>query len=147
LATRRARTAAACYGADERQLELAKSLDSDVHLSQITDAHLEGCSKGLYGADAESWRYFVPAFMIWTLRHFKTNDAFLSDQTIYTFDPSDRDSSLKQWALERYRGLSPSQCKAVCRFLMYMAQNGNYADEVVANQALAKYWFERCSKT
>ncbi|HJQ80662.1 MAG TPA: DUF6714 family protein, partial [Lacipirellulaceae bacterium] len=71
--------------ADERELSRAKSLDSDLHWSQISEADLQQCSRALYGADAESWRYFIPAFMIWTLRHFRTSDAFLIDQTIYTF--------------------------------------------------------------
>ena len=102
--------------ADERQLAAARSLDSDVHWSQITDAYLEKRSATLYGADAESWRYFIPAFMIWTLRNFKTSNAFLIDQTIYTFDPSDKNSEHCEWALNRYSQLSRSQCRAVCRF-------------------------------
>src|SRR5688572_24142669 len=121
--------------ADERALSRARSLDSDIHWSQITETAVEKCSAALYGADSKSWRYLIPAFMIWTLDRFRTSDAFLIDQTIYTFDPSDNDSSLREWSLDRYRGLSSSQCKAVCRFLMYMAQNGDFVDDVVANRA------------
>ena len=82
--------------------------------------------------------------MIWSLRFFRTNDSIVSDFTIYTFDLSEDNPVLNERSMERYRHLSAPQARCVCRFLRYMANNGDYADDRVAQDALRKYWGQFC---
>lgn len=125
--------------ASPEQLADASKLDLDRHWSQIPDRYLEVGGRALYGYDPLSWRYFIPAFMAWSLRNFRINASFVSDQTIYGFDLP-QDNQLRRSAMERFAMLSPAQCKAVCRFLQYMALNGIYADDVAAKRALHAHW-------
>lgn len=127
----------------EDELEEAARLDKDRHWSQIPDDDLETGGRALYGADRRSWHYLVPAFMVWSLRYFRVNSSFVSDQTIYTFDLS-KDEGLRQEALKRFAVLSAPQCQAVCRFLRYMARHGSHADDAVARRALDAYWGRFC---
>lgn len=127
------------YGSAEERRD-ARKLDTDQEWEEIPDEHIEECTTALCHVDPESWRYYIPRYMEWSLSHFRTNDSFVSDSTIYTFDPSSTNPALTEYSMARYRQLTPEQSRAVCRFLRYMAQNGDHADDVIAEEALRKYW-------
>jgi hypothetical protein len=129
--------------ATTNELAAAAQLDNDRRWQQFPGGDLEAAGQAFYESDPISWRYFIPAFMVWSLRYFRINDSFVVDQTIYTFDLS-ADHQLRGLALERFATLSAPQCKAVCHFLRYMARNGDYADAVVAQHALDAYWGKFC---
>jgi hypothetical protein len=130
--------------ADEERVAAARCLDSDHHWVDISDSDIEHGAKALYGADPVSWRYFIPAFMVWTLRHFKSNDAFTVDQTIYTFDPRVENPKFHADNMERFRLLSQVQNRAVSRFLRYMSLQESDVDSKFALKALEKYWGQFC---
>jgi hypothetical protein len=123
-------------------LEAEGRKDRDQTWEEIPGAVIESAGEAFYGADAESWRYFIPAFMVWTLKNFRTNDSFVCDQTIYTFDPYSvvRDEELHKRQLYRFSLLSKRQAGAVLQFLKYMAADSCYADDVVAREAIEAYW-------
>jgi hypothetical protein len=127
------------YGTKEERV-VARRLDTERSWEEIPDQHVEECTTALCHVDPKSWRYYVPRYMEWSLCHFRTNDSNVSDFTIYTFDPSSTDSTLYEYSMERYRQLTPEQAQVVGRFLRYMARNPDHADDVVANEALRKYW-------
>lgn len=127
------------YGSEDERID-ARKLDTDQEWEEIPEEHVEECTTALCHVDPESWRYYIPRYMEWSLRHFRTNDSVVSDFTIYTFDPSSTDPVLTEYSMERYRLLSADQSRVLCRFLRYMAQNGDHADDVVANEAIRKYW-------
>jgi len=116
------------------------TLDFDRNWAEITDGDIESNDRALYGADPESWRYFLPAWMIWSLQFFRTNDLFIVDQIIYTFDPHLDNPELRRSVIERHSLLSPQQSAVVYRFLDYMSRNGDHADAVVALRAIEGYW-------
>ena len=126
-------------GSDVERMR-ARDLDTDRDWVEVPDAHVEECAYALHHLDPESWRYYIPRFMEWSLRNFRTNESFLSDSIIYQFNPSSSDAALAKHAMDRYRCLTTEQSRAVSRFLRYMAQNGEQVDDVVANEALRKYW-------
>ncbi len=126
------------------QLADAAHLDTDQAWDQIPDEYLEAGGKAFYYSDPVSWRYFIPAFIVWSLRYFRVNQSFVSDQTIYALDLPDCDQVLRSAALERFATLSLSQNKVVCRFLRYMARNEDFADAFVAKHALAERWDQFC---
>jgi len=100
------------YGSQEDRMS-ARNLDTDRKWTEIPDEYVEECAYALCHVDPESWRYYIPRFMEWALRHFRTSDSFLADSIIYQFDPSSTDTVLAEHSMERYRhltcGLSLSQ--------------------------------------
>jgi hypothetical protein len=89
--------------ADEDQLTLAGAQDGDTRWTEISDATIEEARNALYGADAISWRYFLPAYLRWTIRHFRTNASFICDQTIYAFTIHNVGEPLPQDSVLRFR--------------------------------------------
>ena len=123
------------YGTPKARAE-ARKHDADGRWERIPDAHIEKCGWALSHVDPQSWHYYIAPLMIWSLRYFRSNDSIVSDYTIYTFDPNEKSGDMREYALERYRQLNDKQARCVCRFLTYMAKNGDYADDRVANEAL-----------
>lgn len=132
------------YGSDESR-EMARTQDVENCWEDVPDSHIEECTTALCHVDPESWRYYVPAYMCWALRHFETSSSIVVDFTIYTFKPSELDDSVLNYQMKRYELLNKAQCKAVCRFLQYMA-NCNRADSDAAKTALVEYWRRRRDK-
>jgi hypothetical protein len=127
------------------ECQQARVLDTDVSWDQVPDAAIEECPTALNYLDHEGWRYYVPAYMIWSLRYFRSSDSIVSDFTIYTFDPSASNPQLRKYKRERFRLLDHAQSCAVCRFLRFMAANDDLADWRVANIALTEYWGKFCA--
>jgi hypothetical protein len=127
------------YGSDAARRE-ARRLDRDGSWDQIPDEDIERYSNVLCFLDPEGWRYHIPAYMTWTLRHFRASQSFTVDATIYTFDPHVGDRHLRRHSGARFRLLDEAQSRAVCRFLRYMADQDDYADAGAARHALDAYW-------
>ena len=133
------------YG-DDGARDRARLLDTESSWEQIPDSHVEECSWALCHLDPVSWRYYIPKYMLWALRNFKTNNSIVTDFTIYTFDVSSSDAGVREYKQERYRLLNPFQSWAVCRFLRHMVANEDHADGSVARRALEDYWGQFCDE-
>lgn len=125
------------YGSDEERAA-ARRLDTEAIWDHVPDTDIEACTTALCHLDPEGWRYYVPAYMVWSLRHYRESNSIVSDFTIYTFDPSG-DAGLREYKLARFRLLDAAQSQAVCRFLRHMAANDDHADGRVAAIALTEY--------
>lgn len=133
------------YGSDDERRK-ARGFDTEESWDQVPDHDIEECQDALCFLDPAGWRYYLPAYMIWSLRNFRVNDSVVSAFTVYTFDLS-VDDAVRQHELERFRLLNEAQSLAVCRFLRYMAANDGYADARVARLALDKFWDRTCEQT
>ena len=132
------------YGSDDMRAE-ARLLDSEPSWESVPDADIEQCTTALCYLDPLGWRYYIPAYMIWSLRYFRVNTSIVSDFTIYTFDLSGTDLGIREYKLERYQLLDAAQSRAVCLYLRYMAANEEYADSESARRALKEYWGRYCA--
>jgi hypothetical protein len=131
------------YGSDaERQK--ARALDTDESWDQVRDDDITECPTALCHLDADGWRYYVPVYMIWSLRHFRASHSIVSDFTIYTFDPDSGYPRLSEHNMERFGLLNQAQSRAVCWFLRYMAANEDHADVRIARLALDEFWGRFC---
>ena len=128
------------YGSEEERAE-ARRLDTESSWDRVPDSHIEECTSALCHLDPHGWKYYVPAYMIWTLGHFGASDSVVPEFTIYTFDPSVNDPRLREYSMERFRLLDSAQSGAVCRFLRYIADRFAFRQ---ANEALAAYWARFC---
>jgi hypothetical protein len=125
---------------DEKRLRETGDLDRDRNWTEIADETIEQVRNALYGADPISWRYFVPAYMCWTLRNFKDSGSFICDQTIYTFRLHDISDPLRQDSVLRFDTLSLQQKRCICVFLRYMAKYPGHCDAEAARQSIESYW-------
>jgi hypothetical protein len=131
------------YGSKE-EMVAARKLDRERRWQDVPDGHIEECSNALCHVDPTSWRYYIAAYMVWALRNFRTSDSIVSDHTIYAFNPYCDDPALNAHSMARFQELNKEQSAAVCRFLRYMAANGDHADDSVAHRALQSYWGKFC---
>jgi hypothetical protein len=82
--------------------------------------------------------------MSWSLRNYRVSDLIIVDFTIYTFNHDSKHPNLREYKMERFRLLNQTQSHAVCRFLRYLANHGDYVDSRMANVALGKFWGRFC---
>ncbi len=127
------------YGTDA-QRQQARLLDTDESWDEVLDRDVAECTTALSYVDPEGWRYYIPAYMVWSLRYFREPRGMASDATIYTFDPHNDYAGLRERQRSRFQLLDHAQSRAVCRFLRYMAAHDDHADARMANEALSGYW-------
>lgn len=121
----------------------ARRLDYEASWWEVPDEAIEACPNALPHLDPEGWRFYIPAYMTWALRHFRDSNSIITDYTIFSFN-FHPDGDLVEYKLARFRNLSEPQVQVVCSFLRFMAQNGDLADETVAKNALDNYWGRLC---
>ena len=111
-----------------------------VHWREVSSETLETNHSALCFFSAGAWQFFLPAYLIWTLRSFRESDSFTVDSTIYSLTP-ERKSDLRQWQLSRFARLNRDQVSVVAAFLEFMRDHTNdLADEEAAAAALDEYW-------
>ena len=135
--------------AQGESFEEARAQDEKDSWEKIEDDLLEGLQV-LAHLDAEGMRYYIPAYMVWTLNNYQRSDSMSTDSTIYTlnpYDPHGREDEgfglgFSSYRLERYALLSRSQSKAIAEFMVFCGQDDvdGHLDGGQARVALAKHW-------
>jgi hypothetical protein len=136
-----------CAGYDNKDAKnrvAARRLDTDRRWQDVPDKDIEDYYNILSFLDAEGLRYYVPAYMVWALKHLKTSGSMSSDSIIYTFVPYLNTGHYER-QLERFAIFTTEQNKAICGFLRFMSEHSDgFADEYQASQALTGYWNQFC---
>jgi hypothetical protein len=129
------------YGSRQER-NAARKLDTDRVWWDVPEADIERYDWILSFLDPIGFRYYLPAYMAWTLKHYEHSNSMSVDSTIYALDYSD---GLREHYMERYTLLNREQSEAVCAFLRFMAEEAaGMADEDVARRALERYWRQFC---
>jgi hypothetical protein len=124
------------YGSDE-ELRAAAALDADRRWEDVPSHDIESHTSALSFVDPIGFRYYIAAYMVWSLEHYESSDSFSVDHTIYSLS-----SSMSQE--DRFDLLSREQVHAITGFLQYMAEHSaGLADQVAASEALSGYWKHR----
>jgi hypothetical protein len=121
----------------------ARALDLDERWQDVPDHLIEDHHDTLCFVDPKGFCYYLPAYMVWALRNYKTSDSLSSDHPIYSL-MLDGDSSMREWHLNRFKRFDNQQAKAICRFLRFMSKDEDHADAVAARKALDQYWGRFC---
>lgn len=124
------------YG-DAEQLAAARALDTDTRWQDVSDDDLWKYNISLTYFDAKGFRYYLPAYMTYDIRHWGQDkfDGFVLPYLILTrLTKTGRYS----FTMERFSLITPPQGKAICSFLLFLVQHGySFVD---APDALAEYW-------
>jgi len=124
------------YSATNAERMAAREVDREDDWRDVPDASIRQCPDALSFLDPVSWRFYLPAYMRFSLR----ND-FETDAAIYTLNPAgirQREAHTE----ERFRTLNGVQVRAVRSFLRFASENGGSCDDAAAREALEDYWGE-----
>jgi hypothetical protein len=122
----------------------ARELDTDCRWEDVPDRLIEENDSALCFLDPMGFRYYLPAYMVWSLRNHETSETFSHNHPICSLALSDS-GSMRRWQLELFQVFNDTQAKAICIFLRFMAQR----DELIvcvdeARAALDAYWGKFC---
>lgn len=132
------------YGSEAEQAE-ARALDTDSYWWDVPDAVMATLPAPLNFLDPVGFRYYIPAYMIWTLKHHRISQSFTIDYTIYAFLIYENS---REHTRQRFELMNGAQKQVICRFLRYFTTFGADAvDSRSAQQALDKYWSQFCDVT
>ena len=120
--------------------------DSDIRAfygklwNEVDSAVLERENAALCFFSPTAFQYYLPAYLIWTLRNFRTSDSFTVDSTIYSLDPTTKSKgTVCDFAESKFTLFTPAQKSAISAFLEFMASEPDHCDAQAAKSAL-KYW-------
>jgi hypothetical protein len=125
------------------ELLAARAKDTALRWQDVPLEHVSECPNALSYFDPESWRFYIPLYILWVLKHFRTTSDFLVDSTVYSLQLHPNEP-LQSYQLARFKVLSKAQSRAICEFLRYMARQTRHADAGAAHDALEYYWSPFC---
>ena len=89
------------------------------HWSEVPDELVVSEYAALAFLSAEGFRHFIPAYLIWVLRHPDAGDAVV-DSTIWAFLPDIYDPALAGFVRSKWAALDVEQRAAITSFLRTM---------------------------
>ena len=107
-------------GSARKSAERAK-LDERFDWKSIPDSVLERHQVTFSFTDLEGYRFYLPAYMCWTIRNFRTSNSIIGDHTIYACDPKSHQfntTSFTNW-------FTPAQLSAIKQFLQFCVEIGD----------------------
>lgn len=105
----------------------------------LSDATIIGSYAAPSFFSAEAFQYYMPAFMIWSLRHYDTIE-YAPESTVMAFDPGPEGYELRPFQISKFALFTDAQRAAVVRFLETMLPDADLGP--VAEGALRNYWRE-----
>ena len=128
----------------EVQLRTARAQETERTWSEIPDEVIDNHEAALSFVDPEGFRYYLPAFMRWALRHYKQSNRITVDTAIYALYPG---PGFFEWNMQRFQVFNEEQSKVICRFLRFMAEyTDGRADDELAREAIEAYWGKFCDR-
>lgn len=122
----------------DEEWDLAGILRTDAKWQDITALEIKYCDCQLAHMQAEEFRYYLPAYMLYSLDHAQDSilEGRIPSSVIFGLTPGEYDAS---YSASQYSLLDRPQRQAVAAFLRYMANNADDYDRSSAVKALA-FW-------
>jgi hypothetical protein len=99
----------------------------------VPDWKLEKLDFAIFFLEAEGFRFYIPAYMCWSLKNWRTSDSNTPDSLIGVLDLS------AGWPAERFELLNRAQSEAVYGFLAFFDR---YSGEARSGEAIRSYWHQ-----
>lgn len=103
----------------------------------LSDDMIIGNYAASSGFSAEAFQYYMPAFMVWALKHPDTVE-YAPESTLFALDPASTGPDLRDFQVSKYALFTPAQRQAVVAFLEAFTQDSDLGE--MAENALANYW-------
>lgn len=122
----------------EEEWDAAARSDAGRNWQAFSDEELESREEALAHLDETAFVYYLPAFLLFTIRHCNADMSDLAQRlvgsTVFFV------THLSPYSLGRYKRLSAAQRAAVISFLEFMEANGSKYERPQATQGLTLYW-------
>ena len=128
------------YGGGPR--EEARRLDTEKRWQDVPAADIARYHWILSFLDPIGFRYYLPAYMVWTLKNYECNDSMSDESTIFALGILEK---YHAHIMERFVLFSRPQAEAVCAFLRFIEKYAfvcGYNED--AHKALKQYWGRFC---
>jgi hypothetical protein len=112
----------------------AREKDPESHWYEVPDWKLKTGFSTLSFFDVEGWRFYIPAFMSWSLQNWRTTDSTTADSVLWDLDWGHHE----HWS-KRYESLNRAQSEAVHDFLEFFDR---YSGQDDARKAIRSYWHQ-----
>ncbi len=133
-------------GMEERMV--ARKMDTDKRWQDVPWEWIEKLHDALAFLDPKGWRYYIPAYMLYSLNNYITSRSNAVYSAIYSLllhEDTKKRKGLKEHQLSYFRVLTTEQSKAVCQFLRFMVVYDNWDGYGgTAQEALNRYWDKFC---
>ena len=122
-----------CYTDDSVRLN-ARAKDTETDWRDIPDSKLASFSSVVCFFDPEAYRFYIPAYMIWTLKNWRTSDLHIVDSVLWSF-------GYKYGPFDDERRLifSPTQLHAAYRFMKHFCDFSGDEEQL---HAMETYWYK-----
>ena len=131
-----------CCVSDAEQVK-ARQLDTESRWQDVPGLDIEHYPSALHYLDPIGFRYYLPAYMTWTLKDYEVTGSTSSNTTLFQLRILE---AYRKHYTERFERFNREQTEAICAFLRFMAGNvTEYVYENVAQQALDWYWGRFCT--
>ena len=121
-------------GGTEESFLIKSQFDEKDDWSKIPDEVLEKFMVTFSFTDVKGFRFYIAAYMIWSINNLKTSQSIIGDFTIYALDPNHY--VLNSIGFENV--FSSVQIMAIIKFLEFSVENGDYCDGAFAEKNLDK---------
>ena len=121
------------YDEDEEEWLAARGKDMESHWAEVPDWKLESKSSALFFFDPEGWRFYIPAFMCWSLKNWRTTKSITVDFVLGTLARNN------EYVMKQPELLNRAQSEAVCDFLAFFDR---YSGDADASEAIQAYWYQ-----
>jgi len=127
-------------GGSKPRLAILAETDERLDWHRVITPALESFQVTFSFTDLKGFRFYIPAYMIWTVRNHRTSSSIISDFTIYAIDPDHHlfeDTPFVRW-------FTPSQIAAMDAFLEHCVANSDSVDGDIALENLRKIRSRTC---
>ncbi len=123
----------------------ARKIDTDTRWQDVPVEWIEQLHDALSFLDPKGWRYYLPAYMLYSLKFYTTSSNAV-DSAVYSciLYEGSKYKDLKEHQISRFRLLTVEQSRAVCQFLRFEAAYAE-GDEQAVQEALDAYWGRFCT--
>ena len=122
-----------CYTDDSERLA-ARAKDTETNWEDVPNWKIERFSSVMPFFDAEGYRFYIPAYMIWTLKNWRTSSLFIVDSVLWSFGYRSSDFNA-----ERHQILSPVQLHASYRFIKHFCEFSGDEEQL---HAMKTFWYK-----
>jgi hypothetical protein len=127
-------------GGSEKQQRAAHKHDTEHRWQDVRDSDIEHHPSTLCYVCPGSFRYYLAAYMVWSLRHYDTTASSSLEFTIGALCPNTNKPRYKHEGAALLALFTPGQTTAIRHFLAFMAQEGDPGNRFEAQLALDVYW-------
>ncbi len=134
----------------------ARAIDTDVCWQEISQERLKKFVDIIgiyyYYLDPKGWRYYLPAYMVWSLQQYMENNFYYFHDVIYKFLHQEQhkvldrvQGSFHKLSMSEYLSLiTAEQLASICDFLQFSTNYCSHYRQEKVQKAIKRHWNHIC---